>query len=157
MKNKPVGAIALATWFGCGRVPKAPGTAGAVGGLLPVIPALLMGEFSPHWTLALAALVTPFGIWASTETARFYRMKDPQIVVIDEVLGQWITLAGAVRLNTASIVLAFVLFRLFDIWKPWPVRRLEQLSEGAGIVADDLMAGVYGALVLFGLGCFNLY
>jgi phosphatidylglycerophosphatase A len=62
-----------------------------------------------------------------------------------------------VTLNWKSWVLALVLFRVFDIWKPWPVRRLERLPAGAGIMADDIMAGLYGALVLFVAGCFNLY
>jgi len=78
-------------------------------------------------------------------------------VVIDEVLGQWLTLAGAAALNWKSWLAAFLLFRLFDIWKPFPVRQLEALPGGWGIVADDLMAGLYGALVLFAAGCFNLY
>lgn len=75
-------------------------------------------------------------------------MKDPQIVVVDEVLGQWITLAGASTLDLPHVFAALLLFRLFDITKPWPVRRLESLPAGTGIVADDLAAGVYGALVL---------
>ena len=83
--------------------------------------------------------------------------KDPGIVVVDEVLGQWITLAGAASLNWKSWLAAFCLFRLFDIWKPPPVRQLEALPSGAGIVADDVMVGIYGALVLFVMGCFNLY
>ena len=90
-------------------------------------------------------------------TARQSKLKDPQIVVVDEVLGQWITLAGATSLNWKSWLAAFVLFRLFDIWKPPPIRRLEALHSGTGIVADDVMAGLYGALVLFVAGCFNLY
>ena len=78
-------------------------------------------------------------------------------MVVDEVLGQWITLVGALALNWKSWLAAFFLFRLFDIWKPPPVRQLEALPSGTGIVADDVMAGVYGALVLFLMGCFNLY
>ena len=75
----------------------------------------------------------------------------------DEVIGQWISLAGARRFNWESCLAAFLLFRLFDIWKPPPVRQLERLPGGLGIVADDAMAGVYGALVLFAAGWFNLY
>jgi phosphatidylglycerophosphatase A len=82
-------------------------------------------------------------------------LKDPQIVVVDEVLGQWIALAGARTLGWQSYLAAFALFRLFDIWKPPPVRQLERLHGGLGIVADDVMAGVYAALVLFLAGCFN--
>ena len=81
----------------------------------------------------------------------------PRLVVVDEVLGQWLALAGARPLNLKSWLGAFVLFRLFDIWKPPPVRQLEVLPRGTGIVADDLMAGAYAALVLFVAGCFNLY
>jgi phosphatidylglycerophosphatase A len=73
------------------------------------------------------------------------------------VLGQWVALACACRYNWKSYLAAFLLFRLFDIWKPPPVRQLEALPGGIGIVADDLMAGAYAALVLFPAGCFNLY
>ena len=83
--------------------------------------------------------------------------EDPSIVVVDEVIGQWITLAGATTLNWKSGLAAFALFRLFDIWKPVPVRQMERFPGGYGIVADDVMAGIYGALVLFAAGCFNLY
>src|SRR5262249_42646177 len=95
--------------------------------------------------------------WAADVTARETGLKDPQIVVVDEVIGQWITLGGAMRLNWKSWLAAFVLFRLFDIWKPPPVRQLERLEGGSGIIADDAMAGAYGALVLFAAGWFNLY
>ncbi len=77
--------------------------------------------------------------------------------MIDEVLGQWLTLAGALRFNWLMFAFAFGLFRLFDIWKPPPIRLIEQMPGGAGIVLDDMMAGVYGALVLFLAGWFNLY
>lgn len=78
--------------------------------------------------------------------------KDPPLVVVDEVIGLWITLAGAAALNWKTWLAAFVLFRVFDIWKPAPVRQLEKLPGGYGIVADDAMAGVYGALVLAAAG-----
>lgn len=149
--------IAIATWFGCGYAPVAPGT---VGSLAALAIAYLIAE-TLHWRpfyfglLALAAL--PVGVWSASVTERAQNLKDPGIVVVDEVLGQWITLAGAASLNWKSWLAAFCLFRLFDIWKPPPVRQLEALPSGAGIVADDVMAGVYGALVLFLMGCFNLY
>ena len=96
-------------------------------------------------------------IWAATETARFVKKKDPGIVVVDEVLGQWVTLAGATILNWKALLAGFLLFRLFDIWKPWPVRKLESLPEGTGIVSDDLAAGLYGALILYIGGSAGLY
>ncbi|MDX1980098.1 MAG: phosphatidylglycerophosphatase A [Bryobacteraceae bacterium] len=147
----------LATWFGCGHVPKAPGTAGAAGALIPAILLWQYLEAPPWWFALLAAAATPIGIWAAGSVARARSLKDPQIVVIDEVLGVWVALAGATVLNWTSLLAAFALFRLFDIWKPQPVRKLESLGGGVGIVADDLMAGVYAALVLFAAGCFNLY
>ena len=105
----------------------------------------------------LALLLAIPGTWAADVVARESGRKDPQIVVVDEVVGQWMTLAGVIVLNWKSWLLALALFRLFDIWKPWPVRQLERLPRGLGIVADDAMAGVYGALVLFAAGWFNLY
>ena len=87
----------------------------------------------------------------ATESER----KDPQFVVVDEVLGQWFTLAGALRFDLLTFAMAFALFRLFDIWKPPPIRLIEQIPGGAGIVLDDMMAGAYGALVLFLMGWFN--
>ena len=104
-----------------------------------------------------ALLLAIPGIWAADVVARDSGRKDPQIVVVDEVVGQWITLAGATRSTGRAGCWRFALFRLFDIWKPPPVRQLERLPGGLGIVADDAMAGVYGALVLFAAGWFNLY
>ena len=78
-------------------------------------------------------------------------------MVVDEVLGQWIALAGLRHFNWVGYLAAFALFRLFDIWKPPPVRQLEALPGGLGINMDDVMAGVYAALVLFAAGWFNLY
>ncbi|MCL5742334.1 MAG: phosphatidylglycerophosphatase A [Acidobacteria bacterium] len=146
-------ATLLSTGFGCGYSPVAPGT---VGSAAAVAAAVLLGWQPPYYAL-LAALVTAPGIWASGATARLRKTEDPQIVVIDEVLGQWLALSGAATLNWKSYLGAFVLFRIFDIWKPAPVRRLERLPGGVGIVADDLMAGLYAALVLFLAGWFNLY
>jgi phosphatidylglycerophosphatase A len=143
-------AFLIATWFGCGLFPIAPGTVGALGGLAIAI----FVEHHHHWgplgwgLFALAT--TPIGIWAADRYSRSLGKKDPGPVVVDEVLGQWLTLAGATRLDTWQVWLAaFLLFRLFDIVKPFPVRRLEAIPGGAGIVIDDLGAGVYGAFTLF--------
>ncbi|MCC7157328.1 MAG: phosphatidylglycerophosphatase A [Bryobacterales bacterium] len=150
-------ALALATWFGFGYSPVAPGTAGAAAAAAIAWLATVYSPLPPWAFAVLAAALTPVGIWAANQTARIVCRKDPGIVVIDEVLGVWITLAGASTLNWKSMLAGFLLFRLFDIWKPWPVRQLEALRGGAGIIADDLMAGVYGALVLWIAGWFNLY
>jgi phosphatidylglycerophosphatase A len=154
MKTDP--AWLFATWFGCGHFPKGPGTAGSLGALLVALPLVSAGL--PPWGFLLLSLVLLYpGIAASSSVAIRSGLKDPQIVVIDEVLGQWITLAGASVLNWKSFLLAFVLFRLFDILKPPPIRRLERIPGGAGIVLDDILAGVYGAIVLAIAGRFGFY
>ena len=147
----------IATWFGCGYAPVGPGTAGSIAALAIAWFLVRYAAWQPLWFLALALAATAPSVWAADQTARALNQKDPGIVVVDEVLGQWIALAGARHLNVKSWLGALVLFRLFDIWKPVPVRNLEKLPGGAGIVADDLMAGLYAALVLFLTGCFNLY
>lgn len=148
-------ARALATWFGCGYAPKGPGTAGSLGA---IVPAWLAGHYLGWPPLAIAALglaIVPVGVWAANVLIRQSGLKDPQQVVIDEVAGQWIACAGASHLGWIPCAGAFVLFRLFDIWKPWPVRRAEALPGGLGVMADDVLAGVYAALVLWAAGWFN--
>jgi phosphatidylglycerophosphatase A len=150
-------ALLLATWFGCGYWPWGPGTAGS---LAAVIIAAALNFFLVPSRILLIGLVIVFlppAIWASTRTAHLLNRKDPGNVVIDEVLGQWLTLAGAAVLNWKTLLAGFILFRVFDIWKPWPVRQFEKLPEGTGIVVDDLAAGVYGALILYIGGRFGLY
>ncbi|MCU1259987.1 MAG: phosphatidylglycerophosphatase [Bryobacterales bacterium] len=144
----------LSTWFGCGLAPVAPGTAGSLAAVLLAIPFI---HTSPLYLLLAAVLLTPIAIWAADVTARQLSRKDPGLIVIDEVVGQWIALAGATHLNWRSLLLGFALFRLFDVWKPFPARRLEALPGGLGIVADDIMAGIYASLVLFLFGWFNFY
>jgi phosphatidylglycerophosphatase A len=154
MGNKA--ARVIATWFGCGYSPRAPGTVGSAAAVLIAI-ALHHHAGLGRWPfLALTVVAIPPAVWAAGVTARELKLTDPQIVVVDEVVGQWIALAGA-HVNWKTCLAAFALFRLFDIWKPPPVRQLERLHGGWGIVADDVMAGVYAALVLFVAGWFNLY
>ena len=147
----------VATWFGCGYAPAGPGTAGSLAALAIAWLLVRYGGWQPLWFAVLALAASAPAIWAADVTARALNQKDPGVVVVDEVVGQWLALAGARQLNVKSWLGAFLLFRLFDIWKPVPVRNLEKLPGGAGIVADDLMAGLYAALVLFLTGCFNLY
>jgi phosphatidylglycerophosphatase A len=141
-------AIAVATFFGCGFFPKGPGTVGSLAGI--AIAALCHAWGGGRLALlAITVIVFPAAVWASTATARALGRKDPGQVVIDEVLGQWITLLGAAAWTPKAFLIGFLLFRLFDIWKPWPVRKAESLPEGLGIVADDVLAGIYGALILY--------
>lgn len=150
-------AFVISTWFGCGYFPVGPGTAGSLAALL--IASILRTQFA--WgRLEFALLAGIFllpAIWSAGVSAAAFGKKDPGFVVVDEVIGQWVTLAGATAWNWKSWCGAFLLFRLFDIWKPVPVRNLEALPGGLGIVADDVMAGIYAALVLYAAGCFNLY
>ncbi len=148
---------AISTWFGCGYSPAAPGTVGAAAAIGVAILIEHFAGWNPLWFGALALVVSLPAMWAAGETARQSNVEDPQFVVVDEVVGQWLALAGARALNWRSWLAAFLLFRLFDIWKPVPVRQFEALPGGVGIVADDLMAGLYAALVLFLAGWFNLY
>ena len=148
-------ALTLATWFGAGYSPFAPGTAGS---LAAIVIAFLARRWVEPWQFAVwAAVLAIPAVWAAGVTAEIVGRKDPGIVVVDEVIGQWITIAGASTLNWKSALAAFALFRLFDIWKPPPVRQLEALPGGIGINADDAMAGVYGALVVYLLGRLGLW
>ncbi|HYW48384.1 MAG TPA: phosphatidylglycerophosphatase A [Bryobacteraceae bacterium] len=157
MTKKPSLPLLLATWFGCGYSPFAPGTAGSAAAVAIAYVLHRFAGFQPlHFALLAAALFLP-AVWAAGVTARFLNIEDPSVVVVDEVIGQWIALAGAHSLNWKTWLSAFLLFRLFDIWKPPPVRQLESLPGGLGINADDVMAGLYAALVLFLAGWFNLY
>jgi len=147
----------IATWFGCGYFPWAPGTVGSAAAI--IIAALLHAYAGAgRWTLLLLTVIflAP-AIWSATQTEREVKKKDPGIVVIDEVLGQWITLLGAASLGLEAYVAGFVLFRIFDVLKPWPVRQFEKLREGVGIVVDDLAAGAYAAFVLYVGGVLKLY
>lgn len=144
----------FATWFGCGYSPSAPGTVGSLAAI--VIAWLLARAGFGAWQFVMLTLVLLYpAIRAAGTVAMESGGKDPQVVVVDEVLGQWITLAGAAKFDWITLALAFGLFRLFDIWKPFPIRRIEAIPGGAGIVLDDIGAGVYAALVLFLVGWFN--
>jgi phosphatidylglycerophosphatase A len=150
-------AVAVATCLGCGYFPWGPGTLASLAAIIIAV-ILHSSAGAGRLTLLIATLllIAP-AVWASTETARLHGAKDPSVVVIDEVLGQWVTLLGATALRWKSFFAAFLLFRLFDTWKPWPVRNFEKLPEGLGIVADDFAAGIYGALILYIGGKLRLY
>ncbi len=153
----PSGAFLIATWFGCGYAPKAPGTAGSLAALLIAIALNWYGGYGRWTLLLLTALLLAPGIWSAGIVAKRTNKPDPQIVVVDEVIGQWMTLAGAATFNWKTYLAAFVLFRLLDMWKPAPARQFENFPGGWGIVADDVMAGVYGALAIFVLDHLHLF
>ena len=143
-------ASLLATWFGSGLLPKAPGTWGSLAALPCAWGIALMGG---PWLLFAACLaVFLLGLWASGPYARSLGQDDPGRVVIDEVAGQWLALLP-VALQLEYYPLAFIAFRFFDIVKPWPVNWLDQRLKGAlGIMADDMMAGLYAAALVTAVG-----
>jgi phosphatidylglycerophosphatase A len=152
-------ALAIAT-CGVGYLPLAPGTWASlvmVGIYLTVRAAWIASGPNPSFAgflgfqLGLAIAVTVLGVWAASRSERALQLKDPSKVVIDEVAGQSIALMAVpftLATPTASIITAFILFRFFDIVKPYPARKFESLHGGVGIMADDLIAGLYAAVVL---------
>lgn len=137
-------AYVLGIWFGCGRFPRAPGTAGTVGAI-PLY--LLLARGGPLAVAGGAVVVTLVGVWAATQVVRKTGIKDPQIVCIDEAAGVLITLVAA-PYNWKGVLASVVLFRIFDQWKPWPARWAEKLREGWGVVMDDVFAGLWGAALV---------
>jgi len=154
MTNKKTAwAWVVGTFFGAGFGKPGPGTYGSAA---TAVLWFLINHFFPEsplhtslHTLLAAIVVTAIGIPAATRVARESGRKDPQIVVIDEVAGQLVALALAAPV-WPQVLLGLVLFRVFDILKPPPVRQLEKLPEGTGIMLDDVAAGVY-ALIVFWL------
>jgi phosphatidylglycerophosphatase A len=137
-------ATVVATGLGSGFSPIAPGTAGSAVGLLLFWP---MRAASP--AVQLAAILVGFmvGVQAATMVARSLGRKDPGLVVWDEVVGMWVTMA-LLPFTPLTAVAGFLLFRVMDVVKPWPARQLEGLPDGWGIMADDLFAGIYAHLAL---------
>ena len=204
-RGKPRVSLAIATAFGLGYLPKAPGTWGSLGGIvLALLPYLFLRlavvsggaivfysygpgrNFVPEILFQIVAtvLVALIGIWTAHRAAKYWDVKDPQRVVIDEVSGQHLALllggfwprhaSPASNLwsnlrpgqpilwanhplvasiwiwpNWKYLLLGFILFRVFDIWKPFPARQAESLPGGWGIMADDWIAGIYAALGLW--------
>lgn len=144
--HKTRSAWLLATFFGAGYLQPGPGTYGSAAA---VVLWLVAGWLLHHNTVTLTVvtvtatvLITAVGIPAATRVAREAGREDPGFVVVDEVAGQWVALLFVPPLWPNALV-AFLLFRFFDILKPWPIRRFEALPEGTGIMADDLVAGLF--------------
>lgn len=159
-------ALAVTT-FGVGYLPYAPGTYGsAVGVGIYLLAALAESRFGAFmlgngWTdpqvtawfhvgnLVLFLLFCLLGIWASGRSTKLFKNKDPQQAVVDEVIGQLITfLFIPFAMSWWLVLTGFLLFRLFDIWKPYPIDSLQNLPAGIGVCADDILAGVYAGTCL---------
>jgi phosphatidylglycerophosphatase A len=155
--RSPLWATLVATFFGIGLLRAAPGTWGSAAAVLlwAVLAHLLAPPLRTPAAITLAVIISLIGIPAATRVSRGSGKKDPQFVVIDEVAGQLVALIG-VPLAWKSFLAAFILFRVFDILKPPPVRQLEALPEGSGIVLDDIAAGLYALGVVHLLLRFGL-
>lgn len=142
----------MASVFGAGYSPVASGT---VGSLVTVVAIWLLPLTLLRTAVALV-VVTLLGIWAGGRVERVLGRKDPGVIVIDEVAGMLLSVIGLPR-SLPVLITAFLLFRLFDIWKPFPARESQALTGGMGVMVDDLIAGLYtlvlimGARALFGV------
>ena len=144
-------ATFIATWFGAGLLPVAPGTWGSIAAL-PF--AWLMLEFGSSRLLFIAAILMFFvGWWAAYRYMRYTDAKDPKEVVVDEVSGQWLALVFADPRVWWHWLLGFAVFRLFDIVKPWPIDLIDRRTSAFAVMADDTLASAY-ALVVFALVVF---
>ncbi len=135
----------LAFGLGSGAAPKAPGTFGTVAAVV-----LYLGlQYLPFWNYVLMLVVaTVFGIWLCDKTSRDLNVHDHPGIVWDEFVGYWITMLAAPK-GWLWIVIGFVLFRIFDIWKPWPIKVVDnKVHGGFGIMLDDIIAGIFAFVVL---------
>ena len=131
-----------------GFIPGMPGTYGSI--ITAVVFYLLysMGRHVvPGYHLGAVCLITLVGVLVSAEIGRSTGQEDPSYIIIDEAAGQLLTFL-LVPVTGWNILLGILAFRTFDIWKPYPIRKLESLGKGVGVMADDLLAGVYGCLLL---------
>ena len=152
MKRAKLFHIIIASGFGSGFSPFAPGTAGA---LVDVIIWTVLFYVIPFNVLLvvtslLIVLFTAAGIWSADKLESEWG-KDPSKVVVDEMVGVWIALLAVPVGNVWYILFAFLLFRFFDIFKPLGIRKMEQLEGGIGVMADDILAGIYSFLLLMGV------
>lgn len=151
-------AVLIATCFGAGRLPRAPGTAGslAAAACFAVCFYALPGALLPFVSLFVLAWLAPAALWSIEQALPEWTSADPRAIVIDEVVGQWLAYAGLLLaplfgwpIGTSAgwkyLLAGFILFRGFDVLKPFPIRRSERLPGAAGILLDDVLAGAYAA------------
>lgn len=152
MPKAPLFHNFIATGFGSGYSPIAPGTAGALLAMLIwwVYSLLFSNSISiPILTFIIVTVFTIVGIWSSCVVEKYWG-EDPSRVVVDEMVGTWIALLAVPEgAHWGYMLAAFVLFRFFDIVKPFGVRKMENLPSGFGIMADDILAGIYGFIVIY--------
>ena len=139
-----------AGWIACGLGSGlAPVAQGSFGSLAAILPWLLLRGLSLPLNLLAIALGFALGVWACGMAGRALGVDDHRALVWDEFVGQWIALLPALAAPWWAVAAGFVLFRLFDVWKPWPIRWLDRhLKSGMGVMVDDVVAGVFAALAL---------
>jgi phosphatidylglycerophosphatase A len=137
-------AIFIAQGAYSGRFPKAPGTAGTIVGVLLF---LALRDAAPVWYALATVAVTGIGTWAAGEADRILGSKDDQTIVIDEIAG-FLVAMFLVPFTWWGLAAVFVLFRFFDILKPWPIKKLQDISGGPGVMLDDIGAGIYTNVIL---------
>ena len=146
-------AYLLATGFGAGLAPKAPGTFGALESVATfclMFVLHLSGQLNLILLIAFSLLSYVVGVWSANRVCNLLKNDDPKQVVIDEINGQFIAFIPlAFNPTILGIVIAFALFRLFDIFKPYPIRKIEHLHGGFGVMSDDTLAGVYAAVLVW--------
>lgn len=150
MKQMPIFHNIIATGFGAGYFPYGPGTMGAILAMAIYIGLSFTLSYSSLFIVLLALIVvfTVLGVWSGTVSEKYWG-EDPSRVVVDEMVGQWIVMTAIPQsLGWKYILASLILFRFFDIVKPLGVRKMEQLGGGLGIMADDILAGIYGAMGL---------
>lgn len=141
-------SVMIASVFYIGFIPGAPGTYASIATSLAfALIYFLTHRILPSLHLSAVCLITLIGVLTADEASRSAGLEDPSFVVIDEVAGQLVTFLF-LPVNSLNLILGTVAFRVFDIFKPFLIRRLEPLGKGVGIMADDLLAGVYANLVL---------
>lgn len=150
MSKPPLFHVIVGTGFGTGYSPFAPGTAGAALALLVWFAVGFLVSFNTHLfvTVGLIAVFMILGVWSGNVLEKFWG-DDPSKVVVDEMVGVWISLLAVPSGDYIYPFIAFLLFRLFDIFKPLGVRKMERFGGGLGIMMDDVLAGVYGALTVY--------
>jgi phosphatidylglycerophosphatase A len=140
--------LAYASGFGIGFIPGAPGTYASLATTILYFAIYhYTGRILPALHLSAFCLITLAGVLASAQISRRTGKEDPSFIVIDEVAGQLLTFLF-LPIGFFNLALGFVAFRVFDMWKPFPIRKLESFQDGVGVMADDLLAGVYGNVLL---------
>ena len=138
----------FASGFCIGMIPGAPGTYASLAAALVYYRIYRISlRILPELHLSAICLITLAGVYAAARVSRNLGREDPGVVVIDEIAGQLVAFLF-LPVNAVNLIAGVCLFRLFDIWKPFPIRRLESLPNGVGIMSDDLLAGVYANLIL---------